>query len=334
MSMNLADGCFRKRSFVSLYGSIVLLYFVFHYVILVNIGGHSCGYLSDQRLKILDELKDNEIEIFSTTKICDESEICRSRSLVISATIRNWLIETDFVTVFVDEEEQCKSLPKNVRCMKHECSHHEYNLPIVKCILQHSFQLSRADTIVFTNDDIVFKNLTLSTRLINQKFSTFAMTGRRTNVKTGYIDDESALLSLEQYATDIAHEGTLDYFCLKLDTSVLDTFPGYLIGNWRWDNSLLDFMILKNIPTIDGTKTIKAFHLGKSDQIMQIRPASKYNDNLFKDYKLNTTEEATEIKKFVCSSNNSTTTNSGRFGRLSCCQLKTSFLGSNKLIVH
>lgn len=275
----------------------------------------------------------SDLEIFSTSNVCEGTQICNSRKYVTLSAINAWLNEVQHITIFVDNADQCGILPIAVRCVTHKCHHEIHHLPKVKCLLEAALLLSRARMIVYTNDDIVFKNISETARVVEQKFSNFLITGRRTNVLTDLVPDESYLYNLHKYPQVMASEVNLDYFVLKLHPSVFEAYPDFVIGNWRWDNCLLDFMILRNIPTIDATGTITALHLGKSEQIMQARPASKYNDNLSRAYREETKVMAKEIKRHICASNNNTNTNSARFGRISCCPFKTAFLTMTRTLI-
>lgn len=314
----------------------VIWYFgisVLNIMVVLLLKSRSCGMIA---VTTREENSNDQFEIFTTSHVCEGNHICSSRRFVTLATVKEWRGETKFITVFVDHSKECKYLPSYVRCLVHECAQPEFEYPIVRCLLQSSMKLARTRTVAFANDDIVFRNITPTITLANSKFSAYVITGRRTNVRTGMVERESGLDDLNNYSKVIASEVTLDYFILRCKASILNSFPAFVIGNWRWDNCLLDFMILENVPAIDASKTMQAFHIGESEDIMQRRPASKYNDRLFIEYRERTKERANKIKRHVCLENNNTFTNSARFGRLSCCPFRTDVFDSvtNELMIY
>ena len=64
----------------------------------------------------------------------------------------------------------------------------------------------------------------------------------------------------------------------------IDPIYIYFVANWRWDNVMVDYLLINNITVVDVSRTITAFHLGKTSTKQDLRKGAKYNDELMWKY--------------------------------------------------
>lgn len=230
------------------------------------------------------------------------------RSWVRRHSFKNWIDDGSRVLILVDHEDDCERLPDGVMCKKHDCWHDALGLPKVGCLIQDSMLDHPNELIVFTNDDIAFTGLHDTITHLTRVFDTFVAVGRRKNVPLEFLDPyiQKASVSLNgEYEYNNAYdvldthelmsqdfeestEFELDYFVFRMDPSVLDDYPDFLLGNWRWDNIMVDYLVMKNITVVDVSKSVNAYHLGKTSTGQSSRLGANYNDGLMRAYLMNT----------------------------------------------
>jgi hypothetical protein len=184
--------------------------------------------------------------------------------------------------------------------------HPSLGLPFVRCLIQTGMVQYPNSIVVFTNDDILFRDLNQTLDYLARKLGQFVAVGRRTNVPVSDLidlDDRATVEEMEKRESiepavnldDLASRGfqesrpfELDYFIFSVDHSALDDYPDFVLGNWRWDNVMVDYILLNKITLVDVSKTVTAFHLGKTSTKQDFRKGAKHNDDLMWRYFKNT----------------------------------------------
>lgn len=240
---------------------------------------------------------DKDILIVSSTFVCDAagSSDCATKQWVRQNSFENWRQASSDVLLLEDHESDCEKLPRGVRCQKHHCEHPSLGLPNVKCLIMMSMELYPKNVVVFTNDDILFKGLQETVNTLAKNFGQFVAVGRRTNVPLNLIitiDEISGggsnrsvdieELSSGKYMESAPYE--LDYFVFNIDRNILEKYPDFVLGNWRWDNVMVDFLLLNNVTLIDISKSVTAYHLGRTTTKQDFRKGARYNDDLMWKY--------------------------------------------------
>lgn len=250
--------------------------------------------------------------VASSSFICDsvQNKECGTKHWIRRSTFQNWIGSGFEVLIMVDHNHDCEKLPNTVACVKHECWHASMGLPKVGCLIHDSLESHPEYIVVFTNDDISFNGLDDTIRNLNTVFDQFVALGRRTNVpleylrgnQTGTPNDATPLIDIhtfpsssEEFKESDAFE--LDYFVFKVGASVLDEYPDFLLGNWRWDNMMVDYLLLKNVTIIDVSESVTAYHLGKTATVQDARHGAKYNDDLMGTYQRSTEDSVTDDGK-------------------------------------
>lgn len=267
---------------------------------------------------------DNDIYILSTTQghvpsrvlvatstvICDSNKKCQDKDRARLISFKNWKMSGFEILALVDDKNHCEKLPTTVRCVQHKCHHKVLKLPMVGCLIHDSIEENSDSIIVFSNDDIYFKGLSETIRVLEHSFyGSFVAFGRRTNVpiqsfmrQTNVKDAREGkdLLSsiqidaLEQKNFKKGDEFEVDYFVFKLQATFLDNYPEFVFGNWRWDNVLIDYLIMHNISSVDVSETVTAYHIGKS-VTQNVRHGAKFNNDAMHEYFRQTADKATEM---------------------------------------
>jgi len=181
------------------------------------------------------------------------------------------------------------------------------------CIFSSTIGMAApGELLVFANGDIIVTPaFVTSVMAVRNKFTTplevmtsfavtkwspgFVMVGQRTDVTkfdhlipSSRILDHPAVNALVKGATKAGtiHSGWgIDY--LVLPPHVFPkSFPPYLVGRWRWDNSLLLDFITADVPSVDATATNPVIHLGggtaKAGQVQ--RSGGEFNSKLASTY--------------------------------------------------
>lgn len=254
----------------------------------------------------------SQVLMVSSSVLCDveHNADCRTKHWIRRNTFHNWISVNQFdVLIMVDHRDDCGKLPKTVMCVRHDCWHDSMGLPKVGCLIQDSIRTHPNKVVVFTNDDMSFRGLNDTIVALNDMFDEYVAVGRRTNVPldgqyTPSLDrmllEDAPLLDVDTIPLDQMKESDayeLDYFVFKLQSpSVLDAYPDFLLGNWRWDNMMVDYLIQKNITLIDVSKSVTAHHLGKTATSQDSRHGAQYNNNLMKSYLMDTAGAIDDVR--------------------------------------
>mmetsp|Transcript_36480 Transcript_36480/g.60728 ORF Transcript_36480/g.60728 Transcript_36480/m.60728 type:complete len:1051 (+) Transcript_36480:256-3408(+) len=218
--------------------------------------------------------------------------------------LRSWVafMPSQNIITFVDHPSTCIYLRREfpfIRCVVHACTHPEYRLPLLNCILYEARQLVQTDIIAFVNGDILlFDEFPRAVDKIftEEKLDGF-MIGQRLDVETDEtldFSDAKVRMALRQDALqkgELHGDMGVDYFVFR--KSFLDRIdvPPFLLGTWRWDNWLVsEALMLEGMHVVDATKVLVAVHQGKKTPYTKTqsheRAGSTYNENLVRSYGL------------------------------------------------
>lgn len=247
--------------------------------------------------------------IVSSTFVCEASgnKDCLAKQWARQNSFKNWIEDGSEVLILEDHVDDCQKIPGGVTCQEHQCMQSFLGLPHVRCLIQTGMRQYPKSVVVFTNDDILFKGLNDTINFLVQNVGEFVAIGKRTNVPLLDLidlDDQDAIrefeqgsnypsIDLEELATRHYQQSKpfeLDYFIFNIDSSTLDEYPDFVLGNWRWDNVMVDYLLLHNITVVDVSKTVTAFHLGKTSIKQDFRKGAAYNDELMWKYFKNTAD--------------------------------------------
>lgn len=254
-----------------------------------------------------DGLKTHKIVTVTSGKICkDRGQACEDKAALQSLAMRNWELFSDIIIYFVDTKEECGFVRPSVECLEHQCNEVGERVPDIPCLLTKSQMLvSVNDILVFTNDDILFDGLGETLNSL-ERHDAFFMSGRRSVPSTqmhpkellnAFRDSFPPKLDLIEWKESTNCE--LDYFVLKVGTDMFQRFPRFVFGNWRWDNSLMDFLLIHNQTGIDTSKTVKAFHIASSSSAQENRPYAAYNDKQMRHYFASTASRAIQNQENI-----------------------------------
>lgn len=249
--------------------------------------------------------------VVSSTFVCDSAgdKDCLAKQWVRKNSFKNWGESCSDILILEDHIHDCEKIPRGIHCQEHQCLHPSLGLPYVKCLIQSGMEQYPKSTIVFTNDDILFRGLNETLDFLTDNLRQFVAVGRRTNVPLVDLidlDDKATIEEMEKQestepAVDLdelisrnlpeSYPFELDYFIFRIDRSVLDGYPEFVLGNWRWDNVMVDYLLLHNITVVDASRSITAFHLGKTATKQDFRKGATYNDDLMWRYFKNTASQ-------------------------------------------
>ena len=199
------------------------------------------------------------------------------------------------VIILVEDSQSCASIPKelslNIKCVALElrCRHATLIKPTMGCIFHQLRAVATTEVLVFVNSDIVlFDGLMAAVHTLKSTLKRYVIVGRRLDVQHDVrvdVQNRLAHLALERNAlhSGILHgDYGLDYFVMKTEHLPTD-FPEFLIGTWRWDNTLLALLMSRGFDILDGTSVITALHQGlnsaqKADHTRRV--GAEYNDEL------------------------------------------------------
>jgi len=198
------------------------------------------------------------------------------------------------VIVLVEDSQSCALVPKELSIIKCEalergCRHATFFKPTMGCIFRQLRRVATTEVLVFVNSDIVlFDGLMAAVHKLKAVFKKYVIIGRRLDVRHEVqvdVQNKPAHLALERNVlkNGVLHGNHgLDYFVMKAEHLPTD-FPEFLIGTWRWDNTLLALFMSRGFDILDGTSVITALHQGvnsgqKADHSRRI--GSEYNDKL------------------------------------------------------
>jgi hypothetical protein len=159
--------------------------------------------------------------------------------------------------------------------------------PTMPCLLQTGEALARNKVVMFTNPDILFSGVRQTLAAAVEAHGSFVVVGGRQDVNASdlcerfHVRTHTNLLRL-------AHMGTphtkwaMDYYLFTKSSLPFASMPPFLIGNWRWDNWLLDATLrYTRVAVIDATATILALHLKTSSIGLSDRTGAEYNNRIW-----------------------------------------------------
>ena len=232
-----------------------------------------------------------KISLVTTFATYDVNAPPCSDSYLQKLTVSSWETWADEIIVLADDENACSELRRlssKLICHKHNCQNWEYGKPTMSCLLQSSEWLAKNDIIIFSNPDIIYENVQVTVAALTQQFKRFLAVGARYDTSSVRICNTKGSLTVQDILTAKKEHGVMhtkwamDYFLFSKESLPLASMPPYIIGNWRWDNWLLDETIRYNTAAvIEATETIGAIHLEDTVVSLNNRTAAKYNNDLW-----------------------------------------------------
>lgn len=152
--------------------------------------------------------------------------------------------------------------------------------PILKDVFEDIQKISKFDTIVYLNSDIII--LSDIKKIVQQvEFSQFLIIGKRTNVdvdETVDFSQENWHERLRLFAREHGEQGSLaeiDYFIFKKGS--LNDMPPFAVGRAGWDNWMIyHYKKELNYPVIDATDYLVALHQNHDYGHIKMGTGEKY----------------------------------------------------------
>jgi hypothetical protein len=139
----------------------------------------------------------------------------------------------------------------------------KFGTPYLDDVFENVQQFAQNSLIMYVNADIVFLP-GLINAIQQVKFSKFLLCGQRIDIDISYMIDfdqfdwVDMLIEVTTQKGKLFHHGGLDYFIFPKGLFI--EIPKFVVGRPRWDNWMIYFARLRDIPVIDGTELIKAIH--------------------------------------------------------------------------
>eukprot|EP00276_Gloeochaete_wittrockiana_P003281 CAMPEP_0184645750 /NCGR_PEP_ID=MMETSP0308-20130426/2328_1 /TAXON_ID=38269 /ORGANISM="Gloeochaete witrockiana, Strain SAG 46.84" /LENGTH=874 /DNA_ID=CAMNT_0027075105 /DNA_START=452 /DNA_END=3073 /DNA_ORIENTATION=- len=216
--------------------------------------------------------------------------------------LRSWLsfMPSQNVLAFVDQSSTCIYLRREfpfVRCVVHSCTHPEYKLPLLNCILFEAKHLVQTEVVAYVNGDIILFDefFKVAESIFFREKMNAVVVGQRLDIdwndKSDFSTESLQKTHRQRALTNGVVHGDMgiDYFIFKKAFLDQIDIPPFLLGTWRWDNFLLsEALMADDVTVIDATNVIVAVHQGKPVQLAKAdshnRPGHSYNDKLVKSY--------------------------------------------------
>ena len=205
------------------------------------------------------------------------------------------------VLVLVDEDYLCDSIPREkwgrVKCAGiYHCMDPVHKVPTMDCVLSEVVKRSRYNAIAYVNGDLmVFPSLAKAVMLASRMSEQYVVVGRRHNSPEGppRIPQKSvAWDAVEQHSKTLPldHGYALDYFVFSrnlLDRAI-EELPPFVIGAWRWDNSLLAIVYKTDALVVDATYFAPVLHQERNAAVVhETRRGAEYNAQLAERFRGN-----------------------------------------------
>lgn len=229
---------------------------------------------------------------FVTTmhKFESQPQLCTVGYLQLIA-MKNWLQFANEVIVLVDDDHFCaefRKISRRIICWKHDCLSVHYDKPSMSCLFMTTEWLASNDLIMFSNPDIIYEGIEDTVKSLTHQFDKFVAMGVRIDLDSIDLCKSQASLTPEgllqaRHSRGHLHEKWgIDYYLYAKGSLPVASMPPFIIGNWRWDNWLLDEIIrYDTAPAVDASETIVALHLEDTKISLQNRTAAKYNNDLW-----------------------------------------------------
>lgn len=212
-----------------------------------------------------------------------------SKNHLQQIAISGWLDVSDEVVVLVDDAGCCNELSKissRLQCHSHNCKHAFWGKPTMPCLLHTGEALASHPVVIFTNPDIVFSGLRETLVAAVAAHGSFLVVGGRIDMDDTICENMNVRTHAD--LLQLAHMGTphtkwaMDYYMFTKTSLPMASMPPFLIGNWRWDNWLLDATLRHtNVPVIDATATILALHISTTSVALRDREGAEHNNRLW-----------------------------------------------------
>jgi hypothetical protein len=196
------------------------------------------------------------------------------------------------VILFGDEDGVAEAAhSRGFRHLPHvACS--EYGTPFLNDMFSKAQKEAVASLVCYVNADIILPgNFVDVARALAAELPRFIGTGRRwdvdVSIRLDFSNDAYSVLETIREKTGVLHAPCgLDYFIFPVG-SVVD-MPPFCIGRPVWDNWLLWHMKQRDIPVVDATECLKAYHQnhdyrhikGGNGKSYEGAPESLYNQSL------------------------------------------------------
>jgi len=179
--------------------------------------------------------------------------------------IRSWLASTENAEVILYGDSAGISeagIELGVKVYKNiDCS--LSGIPYFGAIVAHAAQNAQHDLQVYINSDILISGIHLALKAID--FKRYLLIGQRIDLDHNVFIDLSKenwvheLVGIVRMGKAKLHLPTgIDYFAYR--KGMWENLPPIIIGRAGYDNALLAYCIMNNIPIIDGTYTVTALH--------------------------------------------------------------------------
>ena len=138
-------------------------------------------------------------------------------------------------------------------------------VPYYDAIAAHAAEFGRYDLQVYCNCDILFANETLIKTISNVNFDSFLLIGQRIDLNEGIVPNTKGdmwLSELTKLQSDnmacVSLPHAKDYFIFK--RGFWNKLKPLVIGRGGYDDALVAYALRKQIPVVDCTLSIVAFH--------------------------------------------------------------------------
>lgn len=205
------------------------------------------------------------------------------------------IVAAENVIVFVDQKSECPFLTElfeGINCREVPCTHSKTKRPVISCMIEDGEAAAKTNYFAFVNGDIMLSTDFIST--VDWAISSlphFLLVGVRTDIgiqdmlfispKT-LLGGNRVLKRLRAMGSKHGEWG-IDVFVYRVGDRPKRKFPGFVAGNWRWDNWLLaEFISEGKVKVVDMSDTVLILHQDRAQEQLlgKYRPASAYNNFL------------------------------------------------------
>jgi len=201
--------------------------------------------------------------------------------------IRSWqlVLRPKDIFLFGTEEDIGKDCERLGCTRKGVRLNEEFGVPRIDTTFERAQNHAVTPLMAFINTDMVFgPEIRKAIEIVTERFEQFLIIGQKTDVDFAKPIDFSDGGWWEKLCAFAIENGTLHGVC-GLDYFIFDrgrygSLPALLIGRKTWDNALAWYVMRQNVPVIDATKMVMAFHPHTLALRMKAGPAYVYNRKL------------------------------------------------------
>lgn len=193
-------------------------------------------------------------------------------------SIRSWLrIDNSQIILFGKEAKNIASdfgaYYKEPKCDK--------GYPYINSMFNIA-QTTPSDLYMYTNADMIFRNIWKAVEIVKQRHNDFLIIGRRKELSKdiGPLTFENKWWKRLDCHSKLGDVCSIDYFLFT--PQFWEDIPNFVVGHVAFDNWLVENALLNNKPVIDATKCITAYHQKHPNRPFN-RPGKKHNLKLFGD---------------------------------------------------